>query len=68
MPPEPSQSAALSAKCGRMASRLAQDCSGATAIEYAIMTFIAIAVLVIVNQLGISVAGLYQRVLDGFNS
>jgi Flp pilus assembly pilin Flp len=58
--------ATLSRQLGRIVSGFADDCSGATAVEYAIMTFIAIAVLVAVNHLGVSVAGMYQRVQDVF--
>jgi Flp pilus assembly pilin Flp len=49
------------------ARRLARDSSGATAIEYAIMTFIAIAVIVAVNQLGGTVNDMYESVVAAFN-
>jgi Flp pilus assembly pilin Flp len=49
------------------ARRFARDCSAATAVEYAVMTFIAIAIVVVVNQLGIGVAGLYDSVAAAFN-
>jgi Flp pilus assembly pilin Flp len=50
-----------------LATRFARDCSAATAVEYAVMTFIAIAIVVVVNQLGVSVAGLYDSVASAFN-
>jgi Flp pilus assembly pilin Flp len=50
-----------------LARRFARDCSAATAVEYAVMTFIAIAIVVVVNQLGVSVAGLYDSVAGAFN-
>jgi Flp pilus assembly pilin Flp len=50
------------------ARRFAADVSGTTAIEYALMTFIAIAIIVVVGQLGGTVAGLYQSVEDAFKN
>jgi Flp pilus assembly pilin Flp len=44
--------------------RFAADTSASTAIEYALMTFIAIAIIAAVTQLGGTVGGLYQSVLD----
>lgn len=45
------------------ARRFAADECGATAIEYAILTFIAVALVVIIGQLGGTVTGLYEEVL-----
>jgi len=46
--------------------RFAADEAGATAIEYAILTFIAVALVVIIGQLGGTVTGLYEQVLAAF--
>jgi Flp pilus assembly pilin Flp len=54
-------------RLNELARRFARDCSGATAVEYAVMTFIAIAIVVVVNQLGISVAALYDQVATAFD-
>jgi Flp pilus assembly pilin Flp len=51
----------------RTAWLFAGDCSASTTTEYAIMTFIAIAVIVAVNQLGGTVAGKYDSVVAAFN-
>jgi Flp pilus assembly pilin Flp len=53
---------------GAAMRRFGQDDGGATAVEYALMTFVAIAILVAVNLLGGTVAGLYQRVADAFTN
>jgi Flp pilus assembly pilin Flp len=45
------------------ARRFAVDSGGATAIEYALMTFIAIAIMIAISQLGVTVGGMYERVL-----
>jgi hypothetical protein len=37
-------------RIGAMARRFAADTSGTTAIEYAIMTFIAVAIMVVITQ------------------
>ncbi len=63
---EPSDRAPLARRLGQLAWRFAEDCSGATAIEYAIMTFIGVAVLFAVNQLGVTVASMYERVQQAF--
>ena len=44
--------AALPIRLAATARRLAADCSGATAIEYGIMTLIAIAIMALVSQIG----------------
>jgi Flp pilus assembly pilin Flp len=41
---------------------LACDCSGATSIEHANLTFIAVAIILVVNQVGGSLNSLYQSV------
>ena len=53
---------------GKLAHRLMIDTTGVTAIEYAVMTFIAIAVIAAVTQLGDAVTGLYQSVVDAFTN
>lgn len=42
--------------------RFAADQSAATAVEYAVMTFIAIAIVMAVSQLGGVVAAMYEQV------
>ena len=44
------------------ARRFAAHQTGATAVEYALMTFIAIAIMLAVSQLGGSVTAMYERV------
>lgn len=39
--------------------RFVRDCSGGTAVEYAVMTFIAIAIVLAVSQLGGTLNSLY---------
>jgi Flp pilus assembly pilin Flp len=46
----------------RIMQRFAADTSGATAVEYAVMTFIAIAIVAAISALGGSVTGLYNQV------
>jgi Flp pilus assembly pilin Flp len=48
------------------ARRFAVDRSATTAIEYALMTFIAVAVIVAVTSLGDTVNGMYEQVKDIF--
>ena len=45
-----------------VARRFAADQSAATAVEYAVMTFIAIAIVMAVSQLGGVVAAMYEQV------
>jgi Flp pilus assembly pilin Flp len=47
--------------------RFAADASAATSIEYAILTFIAIAVIAAVTMLGDTVADMYEDVKKMFN-
>jgi Flp pilus assembly pilin Flp len=50
-----------------VALRFASDCSGSTAIEYAIIAvLIGAGVVGVVSTLGDTVANLYQSVLDKF--
>jgi Flp pilus assembly pilin Flp len=49
------------------ARRFARDCSGTTAIEYVILTFIAVAIIAIVSQVGGNVNALYERVVTAFS-
>ena len=49
-----------------LARLFAANEGGATAIEYAILTFIAVALVMIINQFGGTVAGMYQQVLNAF--
>ena len=44
------------------ARRFAADQSAATAVEYAVMTFIAIAIVAVISKLGGSVTAMYERV------
>jgi Flp pilus assembly pilin Flp len=53
---------ALPNRVGVTVRRFAVDCSGTTAIEYAIMTFIAVAIMVVITQLGGNVTAMYERV------
>jgi Flp pilus assembly pilin Flp len=51
------------------ARRFAADCSGATAIEYGILTLIAIAIAIMaaVSQIGGSVSGMFEILKGAFN-
>ena len=52
----------------RRCMAFANDDSGATAIEYALIAGgIMVAIVAIVYQLGTTLAGSYQDVADGFN-
>jgi Flp pilus assembly pilin Flp len=66
-------STALSTSLARLPVRLtaavwrfAVDRSATTAIEYALMTFIAVAVIVAVTSLGGTVNGMYEQVKNIF--
>lgn len=50
-----------------MMRRFAADASATTSIEYAILTFIAVAVIAAVTMLGGTVAGMYENVKNIFN-
>jgi Flp pilus assembly pilin Flp len=50
------------------ARRFAVDNSATSAIEYAIMTFIAVAVIAVVTQLGGTVNGMYERVQEALGN
>jgi Flp pilus assembly pilin Flp len=50
------------------ARRFARDCSATTAIEYALLTFIAVAIIVVVSQLGGSLNALYSSVQNAMSS
>ena len=50
------------------ARRFAVDSSATSAIEYAIMTFIAVAVIAVVTQLGGTVNGMYERVQEALGN
>ena len=45
-----------------MARRVAADCSGASAREYAVLTLVIIAIAAVVFQIGGSVTAMYERV------
>lgn len=47
--------------------RFAADGSGATAIEYGILTLIAIAIMAVVSQIGGSVSGMFDMLKGAFN-
>jgi Flp pilus assembly pilin Flp len=48
------------------ARRFLADSSGATAIEYAIVALIGVAVIALVTQIGGSVNTLYEKVVQAF--
>ena len=48
------------------ARRLARDESGATAIEYAMLMFIALAIALVLTQIGDGVVGLLQQAVAAF--
>ena len=50
----------------RQARRLASDESGATAIEYALLMFIALAIALVLTQIGDGVVGLLQQAVAAF--
>jgi Flp pilus assembly pilin Flp len=58
--------ASLPPRLRAAAQRFATDRSAATAIEYALMTFIAVAVIVAITSVGDSVKGLYEQVQNIF--
>ncbi len=43
----------------------AADCSGATAIEYAVMTFIAVGIIALVYAVGDRLVPIFEAVLPG---
>ena len=47
--------------------RFAADDSGATAIEYGILTLIAIAIMAVVSQIGGSVRSMFDMLKGAFN-
>lgn len=57
---------ALPIRLAATARRFAADCSGATAIEYGIMTLIAIAIMALVSQIGGSVSGMFEMLKNAF--
>lgn len=57
----------LPARLAATARRFAADASATTAIEYAIMSLIAVAIIVLVSQVGTSVNGMYEKVVGIFN-
>ena len=57
---------ALPIRLAATARRFAADCSGATAIEYGIMTLIAIAIMALVSQIGGSVSGMFEMLKYAF--
>jgi Flp pilus assembly pilin Flp len=58
--------AAIPGRLGAAARRFAADSTGVTAVEYAVMTFIAIAIVLAITQLGDSVGAMYERVQATF--
>jgi Flp pilus assembly pilin Flp len=48
------------------ARRFLADNSGATAIEYAIVALIGVAVIALVSQIGGTVNGFYEKVVKAF--
>ena len=57
---------ALPIRLAATARPFAADCSGATAIEYGIMTLIAIAIMALVSQIGGSVSGMFEMLKNAF--
>ena len=57
---------ALPIRLAATARRFAADRSGATAIEYGIMTLIAIAIMALVSQIGGSVSGMFEMLKNAF--
>lgn len=57
----------LPARLAATLRRFAADTTAATAIEYAVMTFIAVAIVAVVSQVGTSVTALYVKVEGIFN-
>ncbi len=55
-------------RLGDCVRRFASDCSAANAIEYALLTFIAAAIIVAASQLGGAVTGLYVQVQNAIGS
>ena len=58
----------LAHRIGGNARSFAGDCSGSTAAEYAILTAIAVAIIVVVTQVGGSLNALYLRVENAMSS
>ena len=58
--------ASLTMRFVTAARRFAADRSGATAIEYGIMTLIAIAIMALVSQIGGSVSGMFEMLKNAF--
>ena len=57
----------LPARLAATARRFAADRSASTAVEYAVMTLIAVAIVAAVAQLGGTVTGMYETVEGIFN-
>jgi Flp pilus assembly pilin Flp len=60
------ESTPLAMRLSAAARRFAADCSGATAIEYGILTLIAIAIMAMVSQIGGSVSGMFDMLKGAF--
>ncbi|MGA7456442.1 MAG: Flp family type IVb pilin [Methyloceanibacter sp.] len=56
----------LTTRLAATARRFAADSSGATAVEYGIMTLIAIAIMALVSQIGGSVSGMFEMLKNAF--
>jgi Flp pilus assembly pilin Flp len=63
----PSEPARSAIRLPAAVRRFAADRSGATAIEYGILTLIAIAIMAAVSQIGGSVSGMFDMLKDVFN-
>ena len=63
---QPTLLASLPVRFIATAQRFATDRSTSTAIEYALMTFIAVAVIVAVTNLGGTVNSMYEQVKNIF--
>ena len=58
--------AAIAARLGVAARRFAADSSGVTAVEYGLMTLIAIAIVFGVTQIGGNIAAIFERLQTAF--
>jgi Flp pilus assembly pilin Flp len=54
-------------RLARLARCFATDCSGASAVEYGILTLIAFAVAALVFDIGSAVSGMYEKVAGILN-
>ena len=58
----------LKLRLAATARRFAADPSGSTAVEYAVMTLIAVAIVAAITQLGDTVTGMYDQLKGLFGN